>query len=64
MSGFEIAGTVLAEALAFAAGVMLYVVVDELVPESHGPRPRTSRLAPGPRRLRADDRARQRLRLS
>ena len=32
----ELAGTLLAGALAFAAGAMLYVVVDELVPESHG----------------------------
>jgi ZIP family zinc transporter len=33
---FELSGAVLAAALAFAAGAMLYVVVDELVPESHG----------------------------
>lgn len=33
---FELAGALLAGALAFAAGAMLYVVVDELVPESHG----------------------------
>ena len=33
---FELAGGLLAGALAFAAGAMLYVVVDELVPESHG----------------------------
>jgi ZIP family zinc transporter len=33
---FEVVGAVLAGALAFAAGAMLYVVVDELVPESHG----------------------------
>ncbi len=32
----EIAGGLLAAALAFAAGAMLYVVVDELIPESHG----------------------------
>ena len=32
----EIAGSLLAAALAFAAGAMLYVVVDELIPESHG----------------------------
>ena len=36
MSDFELAGTVLAGALAFAAGAMLYVVLDEVVPESHG----------------------------
>jgi ZIP family zinc transporter len=35
-AAFEVAGSVLAGALAFAAGAMLYVVVDELVPESHG----------------------------
>jgi ZIP family zinc transporter len=35
-ASFELAGAVLAGALAFAAGAMLYVVVDELVPESHG----------------------------
>jgi zinc transporter, ZIP family len=35
-AAFELAGEVLAGALAFAAGAMLYVVVDELVPESHG----------------------------
>jgi zinc transporter, ZIP family len=33
---FELAGALLASALAFAAGAMLYVVVDELIPESHG----------------------------
>jgi ZIP family zinc transporter len=33
---FELVGAVLAAVLAFAAGAMLYVVVDELVPESHG----------------------------
>ena len=33
---FELSEAVLAGALAFAAGAMLYVVVDELVPESHG----------------------------
>lgn len=33
---FELASVLLAGALAFAAGAMLYVVVDELVPESHG----------------------------
>ena len=33
---FELSGPILAGALAFAAGAMLYVVVDELVPESHG----------------------------
>jgi zinc transporter, ZIP family len=33
---FEVAGSLLAGALAFAAGAMLYVIVDELVPESHG----------------------------
>jgi ZIP family zinc transporter len=35
-AAFELAGGLLAGALAFAAGAMLYVVVDELVPESHG----------------------------
>jgi ZIP family zinc transporter len=35
-AAFELAGALLAGALAFAAGAMLYVVVDELVPESHG----------------------------
>jgi ZIP family zinc transporter len=35
-AAFELAGGLLAEALAFAAGAMLYVIVDELVPESHG----------------------------
>lgn len=33
---FELAGSLLAGGLAFAAGAMLYVVVDELIPESHG----------------------------
>ena len=32
----ELVGGLLAAGLAFAAGAMLYVVVDELVPESHG----------------------------
>lgn len=32
----EIAGSLLAASLAFAAGAMLYVIVDELIPESHG----------------------------
>jgi ZIP family zinc transporter len=31
----SVAGSVLPAALAFAAGAMLYVVVDELIPESH-----------------------------
>ena len=35
-AAFEVVGSVLAGALGFAAGAMLYVVVDELVPESHG----------------------------
>jgi ZIP family zinc transporter len=35
-AAFELAGSLLAGGLAFAAGAMLYVVVDELVPESHG----------------------------
>jgi zinc transporter, ZIP family len=35
-AAFELAESLLTEALAFAAGAMLYVVVDELVPESHG----------------------------
>lgn len=33
---FELAGSLLPIGLAFAAGAMLYVVVDELIPESHG----------------------------
>jgi len=33
---FDFASGLLAGGLAFAAGAMLYVVVDELVPESHG----------------------------
>lgn len=33
---FELASTLLAFGLAFAAGAMLYVIVDELVPESQG----------------------------
>jgi zinc transporter, ZIP family len=36
IAALDLAGSVLAGALAFAAGAMLYVVVDELVPESHG----------------------------
>jgi zinc transporter, ZIP family len=35
-AAFELASSLLAAGLAFAAGAMLYVVVDELVPESHG----------------------------
>jgi ZIP family zinc transporter len=35
LAAFEAASSMLAGALAFAAGAMLYVVVDELVPESH-----------------------------
>jgi ZIP family zinc transporter len=34
-AAFGVAGSVLPFGLAFAAGAMLYVVVDELVPESH-----------------------------
>lgn len=33
---FEVAGGLLAGGLAFAAGAMLYVIVDELIPEAHG----------------------------
>lgn len=32
---FELASSLLAAALGFAAGAMLYVIVDELIPESH-----------------------------
>ena len=35
-AAFDAAGDVIAAGLAFAAGAMLYVVIDELVPESHG----------------------------
>jgi zinc transporter, ZIP family len=35
-ASLDVAGELIAGALAFAAGAMLYVVVDELVPESHG----------------------------
>jgi ZIP family zinc transporter len=38
LAAFEAASSMLAGALAFAAGAMLYVVVDELVPESHARR--------------------------
>jgi ZIP family zinc transporter len=34
--GFELISSLLAFGLSFAAGAMLYVIVDELVPESHG----------------------------
>lgn len=35
-AAFDVASGLLAGALAFAAGAMLYVVVDELIPEAHG----------------------------
>ena len=35
-AALEVAGPLLASGLAFAAGAMLYVIVDELIPESHG----------------------------
>ena len=34
-AAFELAGSLLAAGLGFAAGAMLYVIVDELIPESH-----------------------------
>ena len=34
-AAFDLAGSLLPLGLAFAAGAMLYVVVDELIPESH-----------------------------
>lgn len=34
-AAFDVASVLLAGALAFAAGAMLYVVVDELIPEAH-----------------------------
>jgi ZIP family zinc transporter len=35
-AGLDLLAALLAGALAFAAGAMLYVVVDEIIPESHG----------------------------
>lgn len=35
-AAFELVSSFLAFGLAFAAGAMLYVIVDELIPESHG----------------------------
>ena len=35
-AALEVAGPLLASGLSFAAGAMLYVIVDELIPESHG----------------------------